>query len=1407
MKTIRAFKSLFLFCLIGLSHASGAQAQGSISVNSVDGETAPGYLVTGQPISFNLRFTNNSPDNIVGSFNGFRIYSPDGANWVTTVGTKEDELTWFSFYDGGFFVNGFSITGMDADTIGFGGFQQDSSGVPSGYDDIFAHITIGPLSSADDGKTICIDSSFYRPSNAWGWATDTSIIFPDWSGPHCFTICTRGVTLDFPAGSRPSIQEVTSFDWSSNCMGSFFKIAMANDTALTDIFWTRELTATTVEYDGPILTPEQIYYWSVKEYENENSSFGPYHSSHSFFLLAPLDTLLAPNLIFPGDGDSIALPETFSWSLVTGNKKYQVKVLNSDKSNVVFSGETNSENLFMPDLPVFEPDSTFFWRVAAVDSSNFIGFWSTDFEFTIKSIVFPPSAPTNLKPDSTVTGFIGFSWGLVTGAGSYDLQFSIDPAYATPAGTFLLEGIPDTTHTINRSTTQTTYWRVRACNSAGCSGWTDGTAVGPELLACLTNAVINVNSDQFDVDENDLLSLTATLGGNCIDGVTGKWFVDAVEVSSFAFDTLDVSAVVASPILSTDVPGTYSVQVIAVANLDTVLSQIVDYTVNAVVENPAYQLKISASESSVPTNGGVSVIEVEVQDNLGNRLYSDAGRTIDFTLTGTGSLNSTTETSSDGLVSVDYTSSTTAETIKILAESSGLISDSLEIIVYPNDLILMKEYFLALMPVLEDLRLHFISGNPSLSSQYSTTPIYDFYNNKIDIGSPTTTDTSSFRRLLASLDIVLQNYYHSTFQLHPYDNDFTNTYSQEANWNDNVKNLQQLLTPLLNVSEIGYSLLHQLPDVQIGTLTLEDIARDNLRSLSQRGGNLINNVAASKASEFSRLGLQNIYENVLIDTKDSLDDGSLPSDVISNEGIRKAASDRALSEYVIASDPDLLNLVTLAENGTFTGDFTTLMAEVADILAIFKANGEITSSQLQSLDLISESSYYLGLLNSLPQDISQQFALVIDIGNQILLNEKYSDALELSTEYGGNLQIGLAAFAEKPFGNPAIIPIGETEESLLISNKQALKHFTLTPVDKELHASRLAAVKIEIDNYEILVRGGTTLLKAVQTSETVPEFEQQAITAVTAIVDSDNSLTQTFTNLQGTIYSISYTASSTVPEFESSYNSMSSSLSSSAQVRDLFNFYMTFAFADTSNAEAVDLAISYGNLALATTENSEDEISSLFSTTFSVSAAPAVMVSSVEYTVPEFDTPPPLGPSLFSPSGLDTAFVISFWVLNNGSGNAENGFVKAISDKQTTLSIADSSIDIGTLAAGDSVLVEFEAVFDPDAIDFEKGYAWSVINVVPVLSNGISVPTTLVIDIILGCCDKPGDFTGDGQLNIVDLTSTVSWLFKDGAGPACPEDADVNDDCALNIQDLTYRVNFFFKGGAALKCGCVGLGL
>lgn len=63
------------------------------------------------------------------------------------------------------------------------------------------------------------------------------------------------------------------------------------------------------------------------------------------------------------------------------------------------------------------------------------------------------------------------------------------------------------------------------------------------------------------------------------------------------------------------------------------------------------------------------------------------------------------------------------------------------------------------------------------------------------------------------------------------------------------------------------------------------------------------------------------------------------------------------------------------------------------------------------------------------------------------------------------------------------------------------------------------------------------------------------------------------------------------------------------------------------------------------------------------------------------------------------------------------------------------------------------------------------------------------------CLYKPGDFNGNGLINLSDIIRVVSYIFKGGQSPNPPCTGDANADGKTTITDIVYVVNFVFKNG------------
>ncbi len=227
MKSVKPVK-LWLLILAILSMGYSAKSQTSITLDHVDNISDGNKIDTGQIVTFHLRLTNNSGVPLVGITNGYNIYSSDGATWTTSTFEKTSAIT-ITMFDNLLFAYTSSISGSDADTIGFGGYSLFAPGIPDGFDEIVYTISIGPAGAESHDKTICLDSAWYPPTNDWLWATDDIVIVPDWDGPHCYTInkCVGGPDSDgdgvadecdnCPDNSNPEQADTDSDGWGDAC--------------------------------------------------------------------------------------------------------------------------------------------------------------------------------------------------------------------------------------------------------------------------------------------------------------------------------------------------------------------------------------------------------------------------------------------------------------------------------------------------------------------------------------------------------------------------------------------------------------------------------------------------------------------------------------------------------------------------------------------------------------------------------------------------------------------------------------------------------------------------------------------------------------------------------------------------------------------------------------------------------------------------------------------------------------------------------------------------------------------------------------------------------------------------------------------------------------------------------------
>jgi hypothetical protein len=185
-----------------------------------------------------------------------------------------------------------------------------------------------------------------------------------------------------------------------------------------------------------------------------------------------LSTLSAPTLKLPKNKSSLNdTTPYFKWTMVTGAVKYQLVVDNNVSFGSPILNLTNiTTTWYTMTSPL--PQTTYYWRVRAMDNKGNWGRWSYIFRFTIDTVA--PGVPVLLAPlngavtyDRTTT----FYWKAVTGAEKYQLYLSETADFADPYfTTYFLE--PTAYNFLFAIEPGTYYWKVRARDAAGnIGGW------------------------------------------------------------------------------------------------------------------------------------------------------------------------------------------------------------------------------------------------------------------------------------------------------------------------------------------------------------------------------------------------------------------------------------------------------------------------------------------------------------------------------------------------------------------------------------------------------------------------------------------------------------------------------------------------------------------------------------------------------------------------------------------------------------------------------------------------------------------------------------------------------------------------------------------------------------------------
>ncbi len=166
----------------------------SITLDGTDNVFGTDTVFAGGKVKwvFRLTFAPDPNSKLTASTNGFKVWTHRSSVFTDAfapVVLDTFPLAWNLRYDMIFSMPTFGVDGIGEDTVAVGGAALGWA-FTSPLEAQVWWIETTPFQAGD---TLCVDSATYY-SNPWVWAIIGGLVYPDWSGPHCYHVapCCRG---------------------------------------------------------------------------------------------------------------------------------------------------------------------------------------------------------------------------------------------------------------------------------------------------------------------------------------------------------------------------------------------------------------------------------------------------------------------------------------------------------------------------------------------------------------------------------------------------------------------------------------------------------------------------------------------------------------------------------------------------------------------------------------------------------------------------------------------------------------------------------------------------------------------------------------------------------------------------------------------------------------------------------------------------------------------------------------------------------------------------------------------------------------------------------------------------------------------------------------------------------------
>ncbi len=1182
------------------------------------------------------------------------------------------------------------------------------------------------------------------------------------------------------------------FEWFAVCLGSEYEVVVALDPLLDSSIWQTSTPYQELAYGGPPLQPGRDYYWSVRGLGA--AGWGPWTSPWEFSLASQVDTLPAPSLQFPTSGDSVALPEVFLWTGVTGAESYRIDVRESD---------TASTSLFTADYPILNgtvPQTTSLinldsavWRVQAIDTLGYPGYWSSFEQFHLIPPHGPPGIPVPNDPDTSLSDTLIFSWSSVSGANCYQIEISTDSTFSSPQSVYEVCGGDVTFAFPLPGGEAALFWQVRACNASGCSEWAqgpgDGSGAGggvgldpgsgsgggnggeggggddgdgdsgdgqggsgggtggssPPVASCVTYLTLLTPQDTVFLTLNSDTTFVTGVKADCEDTITLAWLFDSALVSQESvFGGLGSGQVpFTSPAIPTASLDTFPIQCRLVEGVDTFTTNEVIIAVVDQMAGPDPRIKLSPVSIDLPADGSSQqLVEVRILDQPGSVWVM-------FNLTTAGSL-SADSLLVNGIGSFTYTSAGVADSGYLIASASGLSADSIRIELSTTEGDILAAEFQAVKEKLENLTLGYQGDSAVLSAVYDLSLPQAFVDTALlGLTVPDSTDLRRQRLVNAWLRLVLLHWDHpnqSWFDGDPWDE---KVFSTEEAWLGATRGAQALVGSFSYAMAKCYEIVNAMPDNRLKRRrlkTLNEISTDFTSSLK----------AISKShAEYVRVSSRKMGKVLIRSLLAAVADSAVSKDSLRSTELWLTASDTGAVGWIDASDSVSFAVVNVLLNATpgeidslFIDEpfWSTSVSNVGALLAprhIPQDADAFLDSVITKVDGIGGSGFLkFRKVRNVAEALTTATSISKDVSAALNIADNMVPHLELTGSWGIDT-------SSQSFSSAGVKITSNMLSDAMSGNDM---------VSELMESSVIGSTSLEA---QLLAFQNVLSASGLSASDT---------TQVSELFDAIDATVGAWRQAMSFVGAQAAEADLIVPRFELEFLN---ALAEFAEVRsDLSSAseYLWIAAEDSDSTELSLLAASSVAEALGSLYEAEDAIDDLLEKLLQIEVTPTVFISlnsGQDVVVSASDTV------------TTTAFVknLSPIPLLNGS----------VALSSTTADVWSSDTVFSSLAPGDSVPVTVDLSLNPGAS------GQGVVLTIEVQSDLAETDLTATFATKLSCClSLTGDVNCDGGVGLPDLSTLIDNLFITFAELCCDGEADVNADGSVGLPDLSTLIDHLF---------------